>query len=160
MELKNNKNKMKRESKIIDKDLVKSNIQVFKENNVYYFESNNEKLSNFITNDYMEAVAAFMKLKDTFDLNYLWDIKVTDEMRENLSVNKTLYWITGGDREWVENKTYKKTWIEYSNIFVKKYQKRIETIKECKTLGEVRDEFLKHMNLPMIYEFALTKNMI
>ena len=148
---------------IIESDPIffKSKIQIFKESDLYYFECNNIKLSNFITNDYMEAVAALMKLKDTFDFDNLWEIPISNKMRDNININRSLYWITGGDREWVCNKTYNKTWAEYYEIFVDKYSKRLEKIiDKCETLGEVREEILKYMSLPMVYEFALSKNMV
>ena len=33
-------------------------------------------------------------------------------------------------------------------------------MNKCETLGEVRDEFLDHMNLPKLYEFSLSSNLI
>jgi hypothetical protein len=155
---------MKRTKTTLEGELLffKSKISVFKESdNTYYFESNNDKLTYFITDDYMEAVSALMKLKDVMDFEDLWDIEITNKMRENVNIEKSLYWITGGDREWVKNKTYKKTWKELSNTFTKKYSRKLNSINNnSKTLGDVRDELLKYMSLPIIYEFALNEDMI
>ena len=147
-----------------DNNLImeKSKISIYRENNnLYFFESNNPNLNYFLSIDYLESVSALMKLKDMYDFDTLWDIKITDEMRINVNYNKSLYWLTGGDREWVTSKVYNTTWSESSDLFLKEYGSILEDINiKCDNLGEVRDEFLKYMNLPTLYEFGLSKNII
>ena len=142
--------------------LENSKVRVYKEkNNLYYFESTNSKLNYFLSVDYLESVAALMKLKDLYDFDSLWDIEITDEMRNNIFLSKSLYWLTGGDREWVTSSVYNTTWLESGHIFVEEYGNKLEKInKKCKTLGDVRDEFIRYMNLPTLYEFGLIKGII
>lgn len=155
---------MKKNKMILSNENVifeKSKINVYKEkNNLYYFESYHKNLNYYLSVDYLESVSALMKLKDLYD-SELWDIKITDEMRNSINLNKSLYWLTGGDREWITSKIYNTTWLRSGNLFIEEFGDTVEDInKRCDTLGEVRDEFIKYMNLPTLYEFGLKKGII
>ena len=142
--------------------LESGDIFIYKEvNNTYYVESHNENLNYFFTIDYLESVAALMKVKEMFNVDQFWNIKITKEMRENINFSKSLYWITGGSREWERRTTYNTKWGKCVDLFLDEYKDKLEKInKKCETLGEVREEFLKHLNLPIIYEFSLNNGLI
>jgi hypothetical protein len=54
---------------------------------------------------------------------------------------------------------YKKAWSEISLDFQEEFGLRIISIlKKSKTMRDIRDGFLKYLNLPILYEFALEKN--
>ena len=36
----------------------------------------------------------------------------------------------------------------------------IKIIKDSKKLSEVRDGFIKYLNLPIIYDFAMSRNLL
>jgi hypothetical protein len=49
-----------------------------------------------------------------------------------------------------------------SNFFISKTVDSlfIKIIKDSKKLSEVRDGFIKYLNLPVIYDFAMSKNLL
>jgi oligoribonuclease NrnB/cAMP/cGMP phosphodiesterase (DHH superfamily) len=154
---------MKRTKLIESKELFifKSKISIYIEDNIYFFESNNQKLSYFLTHDFMEATSALMKLHELFNEDDIWDIKINDDMRKNIDFKKSLYWLTGGYNEWVLNKSYKYDWEYCSDIFYNEYKYILKDImKSSKTLNDVREGFLKEMNLPTLYEFSLKNNLV
>jgi hypothetical protein len=155
---------MKKEKKVmmIEENLIefKNQIFIYEESNLYFFQSSNSKLANFSTLDYLEATAAFMKLKETFHMDKMWDIKITDDMRYHINIHNILYWITGGDKTW-NNNIYKKTWDEYSDIFVNHFKDTVLKINQkANTLLECRDLLIQELSLPVIYEFSLENKLL
>ena len=142
--------------------LTKDKIFIYKEaNNTYYTESYNDNLNYFYTIDYLESVAALMKIKEMYDFDQLWDIVITDEMRDSVNFSKSLYWLTGGSREWDNGTTYNTNWNKCVDLFLEEYKLKLEKInKKCKTFRDVRDEFLINFNLPIIYEFSLNNGLV
>tara|TARA_R110000772_G_scaffold2410_2_gene8396 strand:+ start:16093 stop:16569 length:477 start_codon:yes stop_codon:yes gene_type:complete len=142
--------------------LEKNNVQVYKEsNNTYYFESQANNLNYFFTCDYLESVSALMKIKGMKKFKKLWNIEITDEMRNVVNYGSCLYWLTGGDKEWGMYKTYNIRWDEAIDLFIDQYEDILIIINQnCNTLGEVREQLTKHLNLPTIYEFCLEKGII
>ncbi len=129
-------------------------IKVCKElNNEMFFEIENE-----LTTDLSEAIAMYINLniKDTKFLDIEFKINTN-----NISPDKTLYWLSGGDKEWLSKNHYSKSW---SEVYLE-YQKEFGTmiiyiIKNSKTLNDVRNQFLSKMNLLTLYEFALNNGYI
>lgn len=157
--MKKNKMTLSNENIIIESSVF--NLYKEKNNDLYYFESFHKNLNHFLSIDYLESVSALMKLKELHDFDLLWDIEITDEMRNNIDIKKSLYWLSGGDREWITSKIYNTTWSDSSHLFLEEFEEMIEDInKKCNTLGETRDEFIKYMNLPTLYEFGLKKGII
>jgi hypothetical protein len=118
----------------------------------FFFEIGNE-----ITTDISEAVAIMInKISKNDDV---W--KIENNFDKNIKPEKSIYWLSGGHKEWRSLENYKKPWREYSPTFTEEYGNLIKKIiKKSKNLGEIRDNFLKYMNLSIIYEFALEKEMI
>lgn len=118
----------------------------------FFFEVGNE-----ITTDISEAVAIMInKISKNSEV---WNLE--NNFDKNIHPEKPIYWLTGGHKEWRSLEHYKKPWREYSPLFIEEYGNLVKRIiKKSKTLGEIRDNFLKYMNLSIIYEFALDKEMI
>lgn len=136
-------------------------VRIYKENDgSLYFESTSKNKMEFKTNDSLEGVAALMKTKETFMDDKIWEIELTNKYKS--SAENALYWITGGDNQWTsENCIYKYSWSEICDIFTHKWGDKIyEIIGNAKTLGDVKEEFIKHFNLPTIYEFSLDNSLI
>lgn len=115
----------------------------------YYFEVNGE-----ITTDVSEAVSILMRVKSKWN-DPIWNLNTYDFDIYNIKPAKTLYWLTGGDDEWGKE-NYKKNWAESFHIFEDEYNETIiNIIRKSKTLKDIRDGFLKKLNLPKLYEFAL-----
>lgn len=117
-----------------------------------YFEIGNE-----ITTDISEAVA-IMIFKVNFDDN-VWETK--NNFNKNVSPKKALYWLSGGHKEWKTLDNYKKGWHQYSDIFLEEYGDLVKKIiKRSKTLKDIRDGFLKYMNLEILYDFSIGKGIV
>jgi hypothetical protein len=118
----------------------------------FFFEVGNE-----ITTDISEAVAIMInKISKNSEV---WNLE--NNFNKNIHPEKSIYWLSGGHKEWRSSEHYKKSWREYSPLLVEEYGNLVKRIiKKSKTLGEIRDNFLKYMNLSIIYEFALDKEMI
>jgi hypothetical protein len=121
-------------------------------NGQMFFEIGSE-----ITTDISEAVAIMMR----FDVDdFIWDKKISFSFDE-VDPKKAIYWLSGGDNEWLTLKNYKKSWSEC--LF--EYQVEfgiivISILNRSKTLRDVRDGYMKYLNLPILYEFALSQEYI
>jgi len=124
-----------------------------KENGQLFFE-----IEDQITQDTAEAVAILMR-KSRVDMSiWLKEINVDIDL---IDPRKCLYWLSGGDNEWVKLHNYKKPWIECDNLFCDEYEFVVRWIlKKSKNLKEIKDGFIEHLNLPTLYEFSLSKNII
>jgi len=127
-------------------------IKITKEDNLYFFEIGKE-----LTDDIGEAVSILMTKYD--DNHPLWDI--TYENVENITPGKSLFWLSGGYNEWRLLENYNTPWSECNSIFTEEYSELItQIIKRSKSLREIKDNFIKYLNLPILYDFALGKNLI
>ena len=117
----------------------------------YFFE-----VGSKTTNDLAEGVVLLMKSKKYDENDQFCKIEVSDINYYNISPDKSLYWLSGGDYEWREMNNYKKTWFEASLMFQEEFGiKIINILRKSKTLNDIRIEFIKHLNLMTLYEFAL-----
>lgn len=129
-------------------------VRVTKEENVYFFEIGNE-----LTSDVAEAAALLMRKFD-WD-NNIWNLELEDIDIENITPEKSLFWLTGGYSEWRTLENYNKPWCDCYLDFQEEFGILIfNIVKRTKNLKEIRDNFYKYLNLPILYDFALSKNMI
>lgn len=130
-------------------------IKIGKDNGQYYFEIGKE-----ITPDISEAVAILMRFKNKLSEN-VWDLEIDNIDYYNISPKRALYWLSGGDIEWKEMENYKKSWSECSLDFQEEFGLRvISIIKRSKTLRDIKNGFVKYLNLPILYEFALENDIV
>jgi len=129
-------------------------IRISKEENEYFFE-----IGSDVTSDIGEAVSMMMGKVEFSDP--VWDIKINDFIIENTSPEKSLFWLSGGYSEWRTLENYNKPWCDCYLDFQEEFGFLIiNIIKRTKTLGDIRDNFIKHLNLPILYDFAISKNMV
>jgi hypothetical protein len=129
-------------------------INISKENDEYFFE-----IGNQLTNDIAEAVSILMRKIDWN--SEIWNLEIKDIVTEDISPEKSLYWLTGGYDEWQSLEHYNKPWSEYYLDFQEEFGMLIvNIIKKSKTLKDVRDKFMRFLNLPTLYDFAISKNML
>ena len=130
-----------------DENLIKIN----KENEYYYFE-----ISNEITNDLAEAVAILMKCKT--HNHKIWDLEIKNINIFNIEPERCLFWLSGGYNEWTNKENYKKNWHECYLDFQEEFGLEVISILEkSKTIGEIRNGFIKNLNLSILYNFAIEK---
>jgi len=128
---------------------------VIKEGDEYFFEIGSE-----MTTDVAEAVSIFMRNIDWNDP--IWNTAVNEKMiYENITPEKSLYWLTGGVKEWSSLNHYNRPWCDCYLDFQEEFGFLIVNIvKKSKTLLDIRNSFMKYLNLPILYNFAISKNMI
>jgi hypothetical protein len=134
------------------------------------FNKNRVVISNFkdewifeigdeITSDIAEAVSILMRRVDFVDS--IWKTELKDIVLENITPEKSLFWLTGGYKEWENLENYTKPWYDCYLEFQEEFGFIIiNIVKRAKTLRDIRDGFLKYLNLPVLYDFALSKDLV
>ena len=141
--------------KSLSKEIYNSGkIRVLHEDSDYYFEIGKE-----ITTDLAEATAILMRVVDIND--EIWNLKIDEIDYEKIEPSKCLFWLTGGYVEWNNLENFNKPWSSYYLDFQEEFGFLIISIlQKSKTLGDLRYYFNRHLNLAILYDFALSKNMI
>ena len=136
--------------RITESDVVRISEEV---NGTLFFEVGNE-----ITTDIAEAVAIMMRNPRSDES--LWSKTLKFNIND-IEPKKALYWLSGGDNEWITLQNYKKPWSQCYLDFQEEFGIIIISIlKKSRTLADIRKGFLNQLNLPIIYEFALSKDLI
>lgn len=141
-------------TKVRDKSVViysSEKIRVNKElNGELFFEIERE-----LTTDLAEAIAIIIS-KGIKDENF-WQLEFECDV-QNISPDKTLYWLSGGDNEWIEKNHYQKSWAEVYLDFQTQFGVLIiDIINNSKTFSDIKMGFVKNLNLQTLYEFSLEK---
>jgi hypothetical protein len=127
---------------------------VSKFNNKWMFE-----IGQDITFDIAEAVSILMKRFEKDDP--IWKMEINDFFIENITPEKSLYWLTGGYKEWEKLENYKKPWYDCYLDFQEEFGFIvIQSVKRAKKLSDIRDNFSRYLNLPTLYNFAISKDLI
>ena len=136
---------MKRKKELLKSELdsvfVSKKLVIKKEGNEWFFEIGKE-----MTNDLSEAVTIMMRVCKPGDS--AWDLEINNTNIENITPEKSLFWLTGGTQEWRNLENYNRPWCD------------CKIIKDSKKLSDIRDGFIKYLNLPIIYDFAMSKNLL
>lgn len=129
-------------------------IIISREGNEWFFEIGKE-----MTTDLGEAVSLLLRSCDASDEVWKNDIK---EMNiDNISPEKSLYWLTGGEREWKTLEHYNRPWCDCYLDFQEEFGLLvISIIKRSKTLEDMRKHFIEYLNLPVLYDFALSRKLL
>lgn len=137
-----------------EKEIFNQNeVIISKDYEEYFFEIGAET-----TTDVAEAVSILMRTVNWNDS--IWKTEVNEEMK-TITPEKALYWLSGGKSEWNTLNHYKNPWYEYYLDFQEEFGFLIVNIvNRSKTLLDIREKFNKYLNLPIIYNYALSKNMI
>lgn len=125
------------------------------ENDYLFFEVGDKS-----TTDICESVALMMRFGVT-DPN-IWNLDITKIKNiEIVDTHRCLYWLSGGDDEWIKRDYYKRPWNECDLLFEEEFGLIVQIIlSKSKTLRDIKNGFTKFLNLPVFYEFCLSKNLI
>jgi hypothetical protein len=136
-------------------DVYNDNIvRISKEQNEYFFEIGKE-----LTMDVAEAVSMLMRQKDLWNSPF-WDLEIKNISYHDISPEKSLFWLTGGYSEWRTLEHYNKPWCDCYLDFQEEFGVLIvNIIKRSKKLKDIRDNFIKYLSLPVLYDFAIRKDM-
>jgi hypothetical protein len=131
-----------------------SRVRVSKElNGELFFEIENE-----ITSDLSEAIAIALH-KGIIDKEF-WKITFNIDIN-NISPDKALYWLSGGDIEWISKNHYNFNWSEVYLAYQEEFGLSIiDIISNSYNFEEIKKEFLNKLNLSILYEFALENNFV
>ena len=148
---------MKRKKVLVENsgDLILNDsfVRVTKFDNQYFFEIGKE-----ITSDLGEAVAILMR-NNTED-NLIWELEVVD-MNVDIEPDKALFWLTGGYKEWGSLEHYNRPWADSYIDFQEEFGFIVyNSVKRAKKLNDIKKAYLKYLNLPILYDFAISKNLI
>jgi hypothetical protein len=150
---------MKRRKELLKDDLsellfVNGKASISKDETGWFFEVGKD-----ITTDVAEATSILMR---SFDKNHLvWKTEIDDIKIEEISPEKSLFWLTGGYTEWRSLENYNRPWCDCYLEFQEEFGFLIiNIVKKSRTLGDIRDGFLRYLNLPILYDFAISRNLI
>ena len=148
--------------KQIETEVIKyrnKKINIEREHNKTYFEVI-DKSGVLHTYDIAEGIAAMMMCEHEIDEDML-NIKITDRDKKEINSSKALYWLTGGNNEWINPTNYKVDWHEASIIYKKKFGSKVtRIIRKAKTIADIKESFEHNFNLTDLYEFAIKKDLI
>lgn len=136
-------------------------VAVYNDNGLLFFESSNPILGEMYESyDCAESVAALMRVESIFHDENFWKIKIKNSKYDIIPGN-SLYWLTGGTKEWSINDTYSHKWSEVYSIYEHRYSDIIFNIVEnAESLGDIKNDFIDQLNLLDLYEFSLNNNLI
>lgn len=110
------------------------------------------------TSDIAEAVCLMMTKLD--NNHRIWKSIISSNI-EDVSPERSLYWLTGGKLEWNTLENYNKSWSECYLDFQEEFGITIINIlNKSKTLNDIREGFIKYLNLPILYDFAISKSIL
>ena len=116
------------------------------------------EIGNHITTDLAEAVSILMRIKNVDEQIWNKELKIDFE---TIEPRRSLYWLSGGDSEWITLQNYNRPWNQCDVDFQEEFGFMIISIlKKSKTLKDVRDGFIRKLSLPILYEFALSQKFI
>jgi hypothetical protein len=147
---------MKRRKSVLEKQEViykNADISIINIGNQIIFE-----IKEHTTLDLSEAVSLMIKLgiEDTevwYLPSVLFDADINPE--------KTLYWLSGGDKEWVLLENYQDSWFNLYHDFCEKWENHIYSIiKNSKNLLDIKLSFEKELNLMVFYDWSISKGFI
>lgn len=144
------KRSTKNTNKLVESDILKIGSEA---NGQLFFEIGGE-----ITIDIAEAVAIMMRVYKSSDP--IWNRKIIIDT-DSIDTRMALYWLSGGDSEWLPLQNYIKPWADCVSHFKEEYDNIILNIlKESKTMDDIRCGFNTYLSLDILYEFALSNRLI
>ena len=128
-------------------------LKITKIDDIYLFELDGES-----TSDVAEAVSILMDKIDWDD--QIWNISI-GEKNKKVSPVKSLFWLSGGYDEWIKLYNYTTPWSECHSYFNNEFGSLIiYIVSVSNTLLDVRNGFMKYLSLPVLYDFAISKNIV
>jgi hypothetical protein len=133
---------------------VSKRVRVSKElNGELFFEIENE-----ITTDLSEAIV--IALHKNIKEEEFWKLTFNIDVNK-ISPDKALYWLSGGDKEWIPKNYYNLNWSEVYLAYQEEFGLTIiDIITDSYTFEDIKRGFIEKLNLSILYEFALEKNII
>lgn len=116
----------------------------------------------FATHNPLEFVAYLLRNhKVDGPTNSAWDFSITSDDWDRSYFPSAIYWLSGGDREWIYGRYYTKEWAEVRDFYCNYFSPLFyDSLHNVETLGDVLSIFREKFNLALFYEFGLAYSMI
>ncbi len=148
------KRKVLLKSELSDVVFKNEKVLIGKVENKWIFEVGRET-----TNDLAEGISILMRNLDA--KSPIWDIEYKIDDSIEINPERSLFWLSGGPQEWNTLDNYQKDWSECYLDFQEEFGITIlNIIKKSKNFREIRNSFIKYLNLSIIYDFAMSKRLI
>jgi hypothetical protein len=148
---------MKRRKTLLEKEEIlysSDNFRILNEGNQVIFE-----IWGFTTLDVAEAVSLLI-MHGVSHSDPVWELP-TSFFDKNVFSEKSLYWLSGGDSEWITLDNYSDSWFNCLFDFCSKWSKSIEeAVENSKTLLDIRNHFEENLSLLRIYDWAISKGFV
>ena len=143
---------MKRRRNVIEKEKI-----LWRNNKVSIINIEGQiifEIRDYTTVDLVEAVVLMANISVKDDV---WSLS-TNNFDKNIDPEKSLYWLSGGDSEWMTLEHYSESWYNLHQDFSIKWSPIINSIvSESKNLAEIKEELEKRLNLAIIYDWAISR---
>lgn len=114
------------------------------------------EVNNYITYDLLEGVIFCLKYEQHKD-NPLLKIQLKQLDFYNIDTIQALYWLSGGDEEWMENDHYSKKWAEVCTLFADRFtDSLLDEMMHCNTIGDIAKVLMTYYNITYMYDYALS----
>lgn len=145
---------MKRKRSLPNSAFLEDSVLISRDGDELFFEVGKE-----ITSDIAEATSILMRKFN--ESHYIWETRIFDIKIEDITPERSLFWLTGGNSEWKNLENYNRPWCDCYLDFQEEFGFMvIKIVKRSKTLGDIRNGFLKYLNLPTLYDFAIRKDLL
>jgi hypothetical protein len=115
------------------------------------------EIKQHTTFDLLEAVVLMMR--NSID-DKVFNLPI-DLFDININPEKSLYWLSGGDSDWVTNETYIDSWHNLYHEFCSEWCNTLhEIVKQSRTLGQLKDALLERLNFMCIYNWCISKGFV
>jgi hypothetical protein len=130
-------------------------VSVYKKQNTLFFEIHDK-----VTTDVSEAVALMIICGiDNNDL--IWKTSLSDIDVTNINIDNTLYWLSGGDREWGSLVNFNTSWLNCVGLFRDRFGSIIQNaVFKAIKIEDIRKVYNKEINISIIYDFAIDKKIV
>lgn len=143
------------------KTLLENEEKIFSNSYLNIIEVGNQiifEIQQLTTNDLAEAVALMMK-NGVQDENF-WKLP-TSLFNKDIQAERCLYWLSGGDAEWVILDNYSDYWYNYCTDFCNRWESTVkDAIEKSENLSDIRDSFEKNVSLLAIYDWAIGRGFV
>lgn len=128
----------------------------------FRFDCNRNDIGRALhTDDPVEATAAFMRSRTLMANAGIWDLPLLEEHLAACDISAVLYWLSGGDREWLFGVNYRVKWHTAEEHIVDEFGEHLlYCVGRARTMRELRDVLAKNFPLSVFYELMLERGWV
>jgi len=89
-----------------------------------------------------------------------WKIKVTATDINNAKMINLIWYLSGDNKVWTDNRIYKKDWVDMLDVFHLHLGERIHKILKQTSLKELKKRMMNRISIEDFYEVAMQQNLV